>query len=227
MRASRDPPARGIRVADLGHRLEPERLGEGDGLGDVVHEPGGNARPGERVDPVRSGCRRERGLDGVVELVAVRDPVGVGREARVVGEPGLAQHRRQGPELLVVADRDHELAIGGVEHRVRRDRRMPVAEPAGRHAGGERRRRLVRERGEEALQQVHLDELARAGAVAVAQREQDPGDGVLPGEHVDEGDADLAGLAVGLARDAHEPADGLHEQVVARQRRTLARRRIP
>ena len=49
----------------------------------------------------------------------------------------------------------------------------------------------------------------------LAQREQDAGDGVLPGEHVDHRDADLRGFAVGLAGEAHESAERLHEQVVA------------
>ena len=179
-------------VAELDHGLEPEGLGEREGLGHVVHEPGGHARPREVVDPVRGGCRGERGLDRLVQLVAVRDPVGVRREPGVVGEAGCAEHARERAELLVVAHGDHELAVGGAEHRVRRDRRVRVAHPARRRAGRERRGRLVRERREQALQQVHLDELAHAGAVAVAQREEDPGERVLPGEHVDEGDADLA-----------------------------------
>ena len=117
-----------------------------------------------------------------VQLGAVRDAVGVRREPRiVVGEcPESAEHRSaSAAELLVVADRDDELAIGGVEHRVGGDARVRVAEPAGRVAGGEGRGRLVRERREQALHEVHLDELARAGAVALAQGEQDAGERVL------------------------------------------------
>jgi hypothetical protein len=57
-------------------------------------------------------------------------------------------------------------------------------------------------------------------AVAGAQGGLDADDRVEAGEDVDERDAHLGGLAAGLvalAGDAHEPADGLHEQVVTRQ----------
>ena len=93
----------------------------------------------------------------------------------------------------------------------------------GASPGGEGRGRLVGQRRQQALHEVHLDELSDAGAVALAQREQDPGERVLAGEHVDERDPGLGGLAVGRAGDRHEPADGLDEQVVAGERGPLAR----
>ena len=72
--------------------------------------------------------------------------------------------------------------------------------------------------GQQRREQVDLDALALAGGVAMAQRGEDPDRREQPGEHVDERDADLLRLAVGRAGDAHQPAERLHEQVVAGQR---------
>ena len=52
----------------------------------------------------------------------------------------------------------------------------------------------------------------------MAQRGEDADRGEEAGDDVDEGDADLLRLAVGLAGDAHQPAERLDQQVVARQR---------
>ena len=62
-------------------------------------------------------------------------------------------------------------------------------------------------------------------AVAMAERGEDADRREEAGEDVDERDADLLRLAVGLAGDAHQPAEGLDEQVVAGQRRAGAARR--
>jgi hypothetical protein len=73
--------------------------------------------------------------------------------------------------------------------------------------------------GQERREQVDLHPLADPRGFAVAQGGEDPDRGEEPGHHVDERHPDLLRLALGVARDAHEPADRLHEQVVARQRR--------
>ena len=98
---------------------------------------------------------------------------------------------------------------------------------AGHRAGDRVAGGLVGERGRAATEQVDLDELPLAGALAMAQGGEDPDRGEQAGEHVDERDADLLRLAVGLAGDAHQAADGLDEQVVAGELRAGARRRSP
>ena len=70
----------------------------------------------------------------------------------------------------------------------------------GHDAGERERRALVDERGQQRGEQVDLDALALAGRVAVAQRGEDPDGGEQPGEHVDQRDADLLGLALRLRR---------------------------
>jgi hypothetical protein len=52
----------------------------------------------------------------------------------------------------------------------------------------------------------------------VVQRREDPARREQAGDDVDERHADLLWVALGLAGDAHQPADRLHEQVVARER---------
>jgi hypothetical protein len=94
---------------------------------------------------------------------------------------------------------------------------VAVAHPAGdlsrRGVGGA----LVDQAGEQGREEVDLDQLTLAALAAVLERGEDPDRGVEAGDHVDEGDADLQRLAVGLAGDAHQPAQRLHEQVVSRQ----------
>ena len=75
---------------------------------------------------------------------------------------------------------------------------MPVAHPRGDHTGRGVGAGLVDERREQAGQQVDLDPLALARRVAVAQRGEDAGRREQAGEDVDERDADLLRLAVGL-----------------------------
>ena len=88
------------------------------------------------------------------------------------------------------------------------------------HDSGERVARcLVDQRGQQRGEQVDLDALAFAGALAVAQRGEDADSREQPGEHVDERDPDLLRVAVGLAGDAHQAAERLDQQVVAGQGR--------
>ena len=75
---------------------------------------------------------------------------------------------------------------------------MGVAE-SGRDLAGDREGGgLVDQAGEQRGEQVDLDPLALAGRLAVAQGGEDADRGEEPGENVDQGDADLLRLALGL-----------------------------
>ena len=76
---------------------------------------------------------------------------------------------------------------------------------------------LVDQARQQAAEQVHLDQLPVSGGLARAKRREDPDGGVQTGEHVHQGDPRLDRLAGARSGDAHEPADGLHEQVVPGQ----------
>ena len=179
---------------------QPERGGERERLGDGVDETGRHA--GIRRAPAPSALRMPPAdaVDDHAQLRAVRDAARVVGEAGIIGQLGRAEQPQQRAELPVVADGDHELTVGRPKQLVGRDARVRVAEARrGRRPVARVPAAWLVSAESSVRQQVDLDRAARrrAGRRAAAQREQDPGERVLPGEHVDEGDADLARLAVG------------------------------
>ena len=65
--------------------------------------------------------------------------------------------------------------------------------------------------------------LPAPGLVPLVERGQHADGGVQPGHDVEHRDAGAERLAVGVAGQAHQPGDRLHDQVVAGQRRALGR----
>ena len=94
---------------------------------------------------------------------------------------------------------------------------MVVADAARGTAGRLQDAGGHRERGEHRIEERDVDVLAAAGAVALAQGEQDAAEGVEAGEVVGHRDAGAHRRAVGLAGDVHESGLGLRHRVVARQ----------
>ena len=219
------------RVGDAGHGSrralrqvdpEPARLGlrVGENLVEVVDRPAGDADRFERGDPrvLRPGQhhlgeRRD-------QRVAVLDPPGIGPETRVPGELGPPAGLAEPGELGVVADRDDDIVVGRLERLVGNHVGMRVAHPRRRLAGGEIVHRLVGGRRHRDVEQRHVDMLAFAGALTLAQGGQRRDRGVEPGQHVGDGDAHLLRAAarqvVALAGDRHQPAHRLDEEIVAR-----------
>ena len=203
----------------------PSALGQREGAGDVVDLPGGHAgrRAARRPTAAASRAASARDQHVAQRRRGARPARRWWRSARRGPAPArrdLAQRR----ELLVVADREDELAVGGGEELVGRDRRVRVAHPARDGAGQRVGRALVDQRGEQA---TRTGRPRRAGPRRCASRwrsgGQDADRGEEPGDDVDQRDADLLRLAVGLAGDGHQAAERLDEQVVARQRRAGAR----
>ena len=124
------------------------------------------------------------------------------------------EHLGQPPELTVVAHRQHHEPVGRGDGLVRRDARMPVAEPPGHDPGVEICRCLVDQAGQQAREQVDLDPLTQTGPFPVQQGGQDAGDQVLPGQHVHHGDPDFGRITVSWAGHRHQAADGLDQEVV-------------
>ena len=109
-------------------------------------------------------------------------------------------------ELGVVADGEDHVAVGDLEDLVRDDALVRVAGALRRDAARQVAGAEVGEHRDLGVEQRHVDRLALAGAVAVAQRGEDRGHGVHAGEEIGDRDADLlraaAGRVVGdLARD--------------------------
>ena len=153
------------------------------------------------------------------QLVAVAHAAGVAHEAFVAGQLGPAGHFAEANELRVIADRQDHVAIGGFKHLVGHDVLVRVAGTLRRHAGDEVVGTQVRQHRHLRIEQGHVDVLALAAGVAVAQRGLDRDRGVQAGEQIGDGDADFlrpaARAVVPLSRHAHQPAHALHGVVVA------------
>ena len=151
--------------------------------------------------------RRQQGL-------AVREPVGVGAEADVVDQLGEADALAKLCEEPVVRGRDHELAVLRREHLVRRDERKCRA-VATRHVSGlERVRQLVADEREPGLEQRYVDLAAAAALRALVQRGDDSERCPDARAAVDQRRPHPDAGAVGLARDADDAGERLHERVV-------------
>jgi hypothetical protein len=125
------------------------------------------------------------------------------------GSP-IARHSRA--EAAVVAHREREGPVRGVEGLIGGDRRVPVA-AAGRQMRPQGpRRALVEEREQRRREERDLDVPAGARVLALGERGLDADHGEQPADEVDHRRARLDRGAVGLARDAHQPAHGLQQK---------------
>ena len=87
------------RVVDLGDRVQAEPLGERDRLAEVVDRAARARRPRSAARTTRRRCAvRSRASSSAASSVAVRDPGGVGGEARVVRQVGAAERLGQRPK---------------------------------------------------------------------------------------------------------------------------------
>jgi len=213
-------PDRGTRQAHparLHDRLEPELLGERVGLGDVVDRADGDVGIAQQRHPVVGGAGTEDGGQALAQLIAVGHARLVGGEALVLRQLSEPDRLAQPREQPVVADRQGERPVLRLEGLIRRDARVAVA-AAGRKLTREHPSRpQVEQRGQHGVQQRDLDVAAAAGARALDQRGLDACHGEQAADQVDEGGPDLQRRPVGLARDAHQPAHRLRQQVIARE----------
>ena len=94
-------------------------------------EPHGTPAAVSRSIQCAAGAATKPRVEDRTELAVRGDALAVGREPILRRD---VRHAAEAPPLVVVADRQHELAVRGRERLVRHDRRMAVAHP--------RRRRL-------------------------------------------------------------------------------------
>ena len=116
------------------------------------------------------------------------------------------------------------MPVGDLKNLVRHDVLVRVAHALRCHAGGQEVGTQVGEHGHLGVEQGHVDDLAFAGEVAVAQCCQDRGAGVHAGEQVGDRHAHFLRTAAALvvtdlgargAGHAHQPAHPLYCVVVA------------
>ena len=173
----------------------------------------------QRADPFRraahdGGLAQQRDQFG-----AVPDALRVGGKALVLRPFRAAGHGAEAGELAVVAHGQDHVAVGSGKGLVGHDAGVRVAHAAWHHAAHQVVGGLVGESGYLDVEQGGVDMLAQAGAVAFLQRGQDADGGVQAGEDVGQRHAHLlragAGFVIGHAGDAHQPAHGLDQEVVA------------
>jgi len=90
-----------------------------------------------------------------------------------------------------------------------------VAAPHRHLASHQIRARHVDERCQFRAEQRDVDALPFPGALAMIQRCQNAGEGILRRNHIDQRNAGLDRRPVRLARDAHQPTHRLNRHVVA------------
>ena len=114
--------------------------------------------------------------------------------------------------MLVGDAEDGDVAVDAGEVVVRRRAADHVAVAAAAHLALQlvERRQIAEQGGDGGVEHRHLDALAAAAALALAQREQDAAEQMRRTEHVDEGRAALHRRLVGIAGDRHRarPAPG-------------------
>ena len=187
-------------------------------MGDRVDRCTRQPRLGEDVEPFLVRLLTQRGDELGFEIVAVDVAVGEVREPFIGSPFGVAEHLGEAGELLVVAARNDDLALGGGHRLIRVEARVFVAHRLRSHAAGHVRRGLVRQSGQCRGQQIRLDQLTDPGVLAVGEGTEDAHRRVQSRDHVDDGDTGLDRARFLGTGHRHETGQTLDEQVVARLR---------
>ena len=184
-------------------------------LGQLVHRPGRHVGRVEQREPMRHRVFAQAPAQQCEQGLAVHDAPARMIEARVAGPGRAVERTAQRGELPVVARDDEDHPVAALEGLRRHAAEAAVAAPLRHLTRDKVVHREVRQRGHAAVEQRHVNELALArDLVAMAQRREDRDGRVLPGEDVDQADADLHRL-VGVAVGGHDAAHRLEHAVVA------------
>ena len=115
--------------------------------------------------------------------------------------------------FLAEAERYHDITVGCGERLEWRRAGMPGAKWPGRLAGDAVAHDCVFEHADLAIEHADVDGLALAAGVAFMQRGEDADGGVEAGHEVAIGSAGAHGRPPGFARDAHDAAHALDDDV--------------
>ena len=157
--------------------------------------------------------------------VAVRQPIGVGGEARVVEGRVAERLDQRSPELVGMGDDHHRPAVGRLEHVVGHDLVVLVAEAPGRLAGGEEVS-LARDGAEQrGVEHREVDPLTPAGPLSLAERgERTPMVANIGVMRSANGKPVRRGPVASLPVRVHQPGHGLDHRI---EGRPLAIRPLP
>ena len=216
-----------VLASQRARRVEAQRPRQRERLADVVDPAGGDAAPRPAASAHSAAPRPpSRPLQLGAQRLAVGRPGRRWSRTARRRELGRAEHLAQRGELPVVADREHELAVGGRESSYGAMLGWRVAHPPRDHAGDRVRRALVDQRAQQRRRAGRPrpagPRRSRRGARSAARI---PTVANSPASTSTSATPDLLRLAVRLAGDAHQPAERLHQQVVAGQLGAGAARR--
>ena len=198
-------------------RLKADLLGERDPLVHGVDRPAGHADRHQLVEPLARRLGRELLDEQRPQQVAVGSPVRVVQEPRVIGQFGCAEHLTELAELYVVACRDDQVAVSGVQWLVGEEARVRVAHPERHHAPGRIGARLVHHAGHRRRHEGRIEVLPLARGVPVVERGEDADRGVQPGHHVERRDACPVRRSRRVPGEGHQAGHRLHHEVIAGQ----------
>ena len=130
------------------------------------------------------------------------------------------RNRAEPAPLIVVADREHEVAVRRREGFIGNDARVTVAEARGYFAAGEIIPGLVGQQRGDRVQHRQVDFLAATGTLAREQRHGHAIGREHAGGDIGDCHAETEAGTCRIARDAHQAALALHDGIVARLLRT-------
>ena len=131
----------------------------GKHLREIVDRPAGHAGFLQLFQPIGHRLFQEKSRKDRHDLLAMDDAVVVPDEFRIGRQLRPAQHRAGSRELRVVADHQHQLAIGAAEYAGRHAAIAPGAAPRRRLAVDEIDLRKMRQRGDHGVEQADVDML--------------------------------------------------------------------
>ena len=100
------------------------------------------------------------------KLVPMLDPAGVGAIAVVIGPILVADGGANLPPLIVVADADHDVAVGSLKDAIGNDLRMFVSPSARTFAGHQDTLHDIDQAGQRAIGQSHVKGSPRLATLA-------------------------------------------------------------
>src|ERR671912_239277 len=184
-------------------------------VGERVDGPARNTGSPDLLGPLVRTPLAELLLQLRDQSLPVTHTAGVGRVALILGQLGTAYSSAQVGKLGVVTDGHDEGFVRRVEGLVGDDGGMGVAYETGVFAAEEILLPAVGEPAEGGLEERHLDARALSGRAAPVEGCQYGVGREQAAHYVRDRDAHLRRLAAWLARDTHDAAPRLHQEVVA------------
>ena len=205
----------GLGMLDLGHHAARQDLRIGEDLVVMQHRAGGDALGLQCRHPVGCAALGDFLLQEADDQLVVPDALGIGLEARIVGELRLADHGAELAEEILLGAADGQPAVGRLEHLVGRGAAMGLAELLRPLAVGEVVGGLVDAERHRGLEQRGFHPLALAGLLPRLQGGQHADGEVEAGADVGDGKRNAIGRAVLGPGHRHQAGHRLDHEIEA------------